>query len=193
MVARTTIAALTIAFSAISTCVCFADDKASTAAPPKVGDKAGDFSLNSPAGEKVNLHTLLKQGPAVLVVLRGFPGYQCPLCNRQVGELLASADAFAEAGANVVMVYPGPGERLDKRAQEFLGKRSLPKHFSLVVDPDYAFTLAYHLRWDAASETAFPATFVIDRDGVIRFAQISQSHGGRTPAKTMLEQLKMLK
>ncbi|MEQ8787597.1 MAG: peroxiredoxin family protein [Pirellulaceae bacterium] len=166
-----------------------AEDSAQT---PQVGEAAADFTLESLGGEKISLGKLTKAGPVVLVVLRGYPGYQCPLCTRQVGELVGSAEAIAASGASVVLVYPGPGDNLTARAEEFLGKRTLPDNFTLVTDPDYTFTRAYHLRWDAVKETAYPSTFVIDGAGKIRFAQISKSHGGRTPAKTVLAELKKL-
>ena len=46
---------------------------------PGVGDKAPAFSLQSLGGETVKLSALTEQGPVVLLVLRGFPGYQCPI------------------------------------------------------------------------------------------------------------------
>jgi len=49
---------------------------------------------------------------------------------------------------------------------------------------------AYGLRWDAPNETAYPSTFVLDRKGVVRFANISRSHGDRTKAADIIEQLK---
>jgi alkyl hydroperoxide reductase subunit AhpC len=51
------------------------------------------------------------------------------------------------------------------------------------------FTNAYGLRWDAPQETAYPATFVIDRDGIVRFAQISSGHDGRALATDVLKAL----
>src|SRR6478672_11201036 len=72
---------------------------------PKVGTEAPDFELASLGGEKVKLSKLTDSGPVVLVVLRGYPGYQCPLCTRQVGELIGKADEFKKAGARVVLVY----------------------------------------------------------------------------------------
>lgn len=61
-------------------------------------------------GEKTaKLSELTKTGPVVLVVLRGYPGYQCPICTRQVADLRRNADEFAKLGAKVVLVYPGPG------------------------------------------------------------------------------------
>ena len=60
---------------------------------------------------------------------------------------------------------------------------------AMLIDPGYGFTNAYGLRWDAPQETAYPATFVIDRDGTIRFARVSLEHGGRTPVADVLKAL----
>lgn len=148
--------------------------------PPQVGEKAADFELKSMSGEAVKLSEQLKAGPVVLVVLRGFPGYQCPACNQQVGQYLGQADKFKAAGARVLLVYPGPAKGLNQKAEEFIKGKTVPEHFELLVDPDYTFTKAYHLRWDAPMETAYPSTFVIQKDGKITFAKVSMSHGGRT-------------
>ncbi len=157
--------------------------------PPKVGAIADDFELRSVAGGSVKLSQIAEQGPVVLVVLRGFPGYQCPICNQQVGQFLAEADKFKAAGANVLFVYPGPSQNLAKRAEEFLRDQTIPNHFQLLVDPDYEFTKKYHLRWNANNETAYPSTFVMQKDRKITFAKVSQSHGGRTKPDEILKAL----
>jgi peroxiredoxin len=155
---------------------------AEPAKAPREGYKPPDFTLNDLSGKPVTLSKLLEKSSVVLVVLRGYPGYQCPICMVQVGDLLKHAKALGEANAHVVLVYPGPAEALDERGAEFLKNRTLPEHFSFVMDRDYAFTNAYGLRWDAPKETAYPSTFVIDRQGTIRLARISKTHGDR--AKT---------
>ncbi len=81
---------------------------------------------------------------------------------------------------------------LKARAEEFVGDTVLPENFTMVLDPDYTFTNAYGLRWDAPSETAYPSAFVIDRDGTIRFARVSTSHGGRAGADEILKALQGL-
>ncbi len=58
------------------------------ARPPMVGEKAPDFALSTPEGKSVRLSEMASKGPVVLVVLRGYPGYQCPYCNRQVQEFI---------------------------------------------------------------------------------------------------------
>src|SRR5438270_6413167 len=119
------------------------------AAPPIVGEKAPDFALSTPAGKTVRLSDVTAKGPVALVVLRGYPGYQCPYCNRQVQGLLQDSEAFAKAGLHVLMVYPGAPGALGTKANEFLTDKHLPDNFDLVLDPGYQFTNAYGLRWDA--------------------------------------------
>jgi peroxiredoxin len=159
------------------------------APPPAVGEAARDFTLRTLDDRPVQLRALQAEGPVALVVLRGWPGYQCPLCDRQVNDFIAQAEAFAARKVPLVLVYPGPAEQLAARAQEFLSNRQWPAHFLFVVDPDYAFTNAYGLRWEAAKETAYPSAFVIDRGGVIRFSRISKTHGGRVTAAQLLAEL----
>lgn len=154
--------------------------------PPAVGERAPEFTLRDLAGAELTLGELRGGGPAALLVLRGYPGYQCPICTRQVGEFLGRAGDFAEAGARVVMIYPGPAADLDEHAREFVRGRSFPEHFTFLIDPGYTFTEAYHLRWDAPGETAYPAAFVVDGQGVVRFAKVSRSHAGRASAAEIL-------
>lgn len=168
---------------------CSAPSRADEAKPPEVNGQVTDFTLQTLDGEKMQLTKLLAEGPVVLVVLRGYPGYQCPVCNVQVGQFLAKAKQFEEADAQVVLVYPGAGKELQSHAAEFIRGKTLPKNVSLVTDPDYAFTKAYGLRWDAANETAYPSTFVVSKDGKFVFVKISHTHGDRAQADDVLKAL----
>lgn len=158
--------------------------------PPKVSESAPDFQLKTPEGKPVTLTDLRKDGPVVVVVLRGFPGYQCPLCTRQVGSLLKAASEFQAASANVVFVYPGPANQLDSKAKQFMKGTKLPKPFVLVTDPDYKFTNEYGLRWDAPRETAYPSTFVLGKDGKVTFAVVSEGHAGRSKTADVVAAVK---
>ena len=160
-----------------------------TTMPPVVGDKAPTFSLLSLDKKVVRLAPLLRKGPVVLVVLRGYPGYQCPFCTKQVGELVAKDADFAKTKTDVVMVYPGPADGLAGHATEFVSGMSLPKRFHLTLDPDYSFTNRYGLRWNAPQETAYPSTYVVGRDGRIVYARTSHSHGDRAPVAEVLHAL----
>jgi thioredoxin-dependent peroxiredoxin len=160
-----------------------------TQATPKVGDKARDFTLQSLDGATVRLSEEVARGPLVLVVLRGWPGYQCPFCTRQFGDFLANAAKFERNGARVLFVYPGPGDGLKAHAEAFAASTSMPAGFRILLDPDYIFTHAYGLRWDAPKETAYPSTFVLDKNGIVMFAHTSRAHGDRVPAEVALKAL----
>jgi peroxiredoxin Q/BCP len=157
---------------------------------PKVGEKAPDFTLATPAGTSVQLSKHVRKSTVVLVVLRGFPGYQCPYCQKQVHDFVEHASDFAAKKATILLVYPGPPADLDQHAKEFLAKESdLPPNIILAIDPDYKVTNLYELRWDAPHETAYPSTFVLDKKGMVLFEKISHSHGDRTTAQDVLGQI----
>lgn len=159
------------------------------AAPPEVGEPAPAADLQTLEGEDVTLESLTEGGPAVVVVLRGYPGYQCPICRGQVNGFMKASKKFEDAGAKVVMIYPGDVDDLDAKAKQFLGTTELPEHFRFVLDPDFAFTNAWDLRWDAPRETAYPSAFLLDSEGKVRAAKVSKAHGGRVTAEQALAEL----
>ena len=156
---------------------------------PKEGEKAPDFSLAALDGSRVRLANEIGRTPVVVVVLRGWPGYQCPFCTRQFGEYLAKSADIEATGARVLFVYPGPEPGLQEHAEAFVKSRPLPASYRVLLDPDYTFTNAYGLRWDAPGETAYPSTFVLDKQGTITFARTSRSHGDRVPVADLLKAL----
>lgn len=159
---------------------------------PVVGAKAPDFTLTTLTGTPVQLTKEHHGHLLVLVVLRGYPGYQCPFCQKQVHDFVEHAADFASKKASVLLVYPGPSADLDQHAKEFLAKQAdMPANIVLVTDPDYKVTNLYGLRWDAPHETAYPSTFVIDKNGSILFEKISKVHGDRLTAQEALDHLPM--
>lgn len=168
--------------------------------PVSMGEMApeGSMMMMTSDGEEVDLMDQMGEGPTVLVVLRGNPGYHCPACMGQVADYVSNAQAFRDAGAKVVFVYPGPKDGLMDHAKEFMmspavkqvsPQSKLPQPFSMLMDPDYAFTKAYGIRWDEPGETAMPSVFIVDKDGKVTYATTVQEHGGRTPAKDVLAAL----
>ncbi len=157
---------------------------------PAVGSKAPDFTLSTPTGKAVRMSQEQHGHGLVLVVLRGFPGYQCPYCVKQVHDFIDHASDFAAKNTGVLLVYPGPPASLDQHAKEFLEKQAdLPSNIALVTDPDYVVTNMYGLRWDAPHETAYPSTFVLNKNGMIVFEKISHTHGDRLSAQDALDHI----
>ncbi|MDX1935213.1 MAG: redoxin family protein [Capsulimonadales bacterium] len=159
------------------------------ATPPKVGDTLPDLELPTADGSSVRLSKMSAGGPLVLVVLRGFPGYQCPLCTAQFGDLRGKAKEFAAAKANVVLIYPGAASGLKDHAGEFVGASALPSNFRFTIDPDFKAVTRLGLRWNAPGETAYPSTFVLDGKRKVVFARVSRSHGDRASAAAILAAL----
>jgi hypothetical protein len=48
-------------------------------------------------------------------------------------------------------------------------------------------TNAYGLQWNAPNETAYPSTFLINREGAVFFSKIVKEHAGRTTATEVIE------
>jgi thioredoxin-dependent peroxiredoxin len=157
---------------------------------PPVGAKAPDFTLSTPSGKAIRMSDVRPGHDLVLVVLRGFPGYQCPFCMKQVHDFVEHASGFAAKDTAVLLVYPGPPADLNQHANDFLAKQpKLPSNVVLVTDPDYAVTNLYGLRWNAPNETAYPSTFILDKKGIIVFEKISHTHGDRMSAQDALDHL----
>lgn len=159
---------------------------------PTAGNSAPDFTLKTLDDQTVRLSDLTARQTVVIVVLRGWPGYQCPICDRQVHNFIKFAPQFKEAKAKLVFVYPGPANDLLAHAKEFASwkGREWPAEYLFVLDPDYTMVNAWGLRWDAPKETAYPSTFVIGRDGKVKTAIVSRSHGQRSDPEDILAGLR---
>lgn len=160
---------------------------------PAIGERAVDFELPI-VGQKsfLTLSDEYKEGPVVVIVLRGYPGYQCPLCNRQVSSLANRARVLGEEAHKVILVYPGETSGLDRRAEQFMGSRRLPEPLVIVRDDGMKMVKEWGLRWDAINETAYPATFVVDQNGRIAWKKVSDSHAGRSTTEEILKELRKL-
>jgi peroxiredoxin len=158
------------------------------AATPSVGQRAADFTLQALDGSTLSLSQLAAGGRLVVVVLRGYPGYQCPFSQETFQTFVQSAAQFASSGTQVLFVYPGQGgdKSSGSGAAGMVGSQTLPANVHLALDPEYTFTSLYGLRWDATGETAYPSTFLIHADKMVIFSHVGQFHSDFTPVADML-------
>ena len=63
------------------------------------------FTLKTLDDKPVELRRLVTNRPVVLVVLRGWPGYQCPICTRQVHDFATDAAEFSAARVQVSRAF----------------------------------------------------------------------------------------
>ena len=167
------------------------------AKPLAVGEKAPDFELPVQGEDRyLSLSELTKDGPVVVVVLRGYPGYQCPFCTRQLGALInrskALATALGERPDRLVLVYPGEEKQLEIRATQFVGSKRLKSPLVMVRDPGMQMVSEWGLRWDRRRETAYPSAYLIGAGQRVKWAKVSGSHSGRATTEEILKAIKSL-
>ncbi len=153
-----------------------------------VGATAPDFTLPNLAGEEVTLSNVTSMDKVVLVFLRGWNGYQCPACSRQTAGYLASAEAFAQQGYQLIFIYPNHGDAPETQAKatEFAANYDFPDHFHFLTDSGVLAGKSFQLFWDAPRETVYPAFYLLDKERKVTFADVSRSHGGRVTAEQAL-------
>ena len=168
-------------------------ESSGTAPGLPIGDRAPDFSLPDATGRPVSLRERLSTGPVVLVFYRG---EWCPYCNTYLRALQAALPEMAARGASLIAVSPqSPDHSLSITEKAGLG-------FDVLSDVDQAVIRAYRVQFTVPSDlqdlhvnvfnadlrdhTAdrtwqlpVPATFVIDRDGVVRAAHVSADYRTR--------------
>jgi peroxiredoxin len=134
-----------------------------------IGDDAPKFALpDAVTGKLFTLGGMLGQ-PAVIVFLRGT---WCPNARAYMSHLSANMEEFTDRGARVAAVIAQKMERV----QEYLTKETFP--YPLLVDEDRQVVKDYgvHVKvsWEAYN-IARPATFILDREGVIRYEYVGST------------------
>ena len=129
--------------------------------------------------------------PVVLVVLRGVPreygGGFCPSCLAQAGSLMANQAEFDARKAAVLVVFPGPSDRLGEfvRAARQQAPGEPPLAFPLLLDRE-ARAVG---RLGIAADLARPSTYVLDSGGRVVYAYVGQTSTDRPSVKAVLKQL----
>ncbi len=102
-------------------------------------------------------------------------------------------DEIAQAGASLAYIAAEKRRGLF-RPEKFLAEH--PVSFPFLLDEDRSVTRAYgvyHLVGRDALNIARPATFVIERNGIIRFVHVGGSQEDRAPMAEVLEAVRKLR
>lgn len=144
-------------------------DTAKTRVPteshPLLGHAAPAFTLPDVDGQPATLEGFLARGPAVLVF---YYGYSCNHCVSQLFDLNEDLAYFRELGAAVVAVGPDAPAKTREKYAEF-GAFGFP----VLSDADRQVAARYGLyrpKLGEAKEWQAHGTFVLDRRGVVRWA-----------------------
>ena len=154
----------------------------------------GQVALLGPDGEQVKISDYAGK-PVVLVFNRGFAGFICPYCTTYTAQIAARYDDLKAAGAEVLLVYPTADEDQAKieefkaAVEELLaedGSEGMP--FPVLLDPGLNCVLRYNIQGDLSK----PSTFVLDRDGAIRYVYVGQDVDDRPSVDRILEEVRAL-
>lgn len=164
------------------------DEAGAAVIGPEVGKKAPDVVLPSEAGNQTwTLSSERGKNVVVLTFYRGWVGYQCPICMKQAKGIGSVAGEFKKAGAQVVSIYPGTAQQADEFAQK-AGIKETSRN-PLLVDAHKQAAYAFNVL-TADRKEARPATFVIDKDGIVRWAYIGKDAKDRPDIETVQAETK---
>ena len=123
-----------------------------------VGDRAPDFTLPGTGGQQYSLSDYAGK-PVVLVF---YPGDDTPVCTKQLNAYNDDLGQFEDLDAQIIGIS---AQSVDSK-EEFAGKHGF--EFPLLADTDKEVAAAY----GTLGPIGFPrrSIFIIDRDGVIRYA-----------------------
>ncbi len=158
----------------------------------KVGDQCPSFELPDHNGKPVSSSVLLAKGRLVLSFIRG---RWCPFCVGQMEAMNFISGEIEAAGASLVGVSPQTEKQAffmrdqHKLAFPLLADahNQLARQFGLVyrVSEEQqglyrsTFVNLPHVNGDSTWELPIPATFVIERDGMILFAAANEDYTQR--------------
>jgi len=171
----------------------------------KEGDKAPDFTLANQLGEQVNLYDQFAKGAVVLTFYRGS---WCPFCNIQLRAYQQLLPEIEKHGGKLIAVsLQSPDNSLSHKEKEELTFQVLSdlnghvaENYRILYEvPDYlqdAFT-NFGLDLTKFNKTdrwilPFTATFIIDKEGIIRRAHVNPDFMKRMEPKEIIDQLKKL-
>src|SRR5690242_14034363 len=166
----------------------------------KAGGLAPHFELPDQNGKLVRSADLVARGPLVLCFIRG---RWCPFCVGQMEAMNAVYPEIQKAGANLVAISPQTVHQSYLMAdQHHLRFPVLCDASGKVADcvglsyevPEYqkeiyqrAFVNLPHINGNPEWKLPIPATYVVDRTGQVRYAQVDPDYTNRPEPHELLE------
>jgi peroxiredoxin len=149
---------------------------------PAVGEKAPDFSMTATTGETVTLSQL--RGEPVLLAF--FPFAFSGVCTKEFCEMTENYSAFRDTGVRIFPVSVDSKYAL----KEFKQKYDMP--VELLSDFDRKASRAYGVLYEdkGSSNRAY---FLIDKEGIIRWAHVEEHPGFKRENSEILEHIAELK
>ena len=168
-----------------------------------IGAKAPMFTANDDNDVKYKLQKALKKGPVVVLFYRG---QWCPVCNKHLSQLQDSLQQIYDKGATVVAISPETSAFLKQT------RTKTNASFSLLYDKDYVIENAFDVTFkpedklvalyneklnaklekshsDASARLPVPATFIINKKGIIVWRQFNPDYRIRASVKEIINNI----
>ncbi len=155
----------------------------------RTGDTAPMFDLPDAYGNRVRLADVLQDGPAVISFYRGS---WCPFCNLELRALQREVDGAKQAGVTLVAISPNKPDVSEEMIDD------LGLTFPVLSDSGNEVASAFGLVYEMVPEQVdyyrahgrdigemngtetwtlpVPATYVVDRAGIIKYDFIDLNH-----------------
>ena len=168
----------------------------------KTGDFAPVFSATANDGEVIDLKSELKKGSVVVMFYRG---YWCPFCNKQLSQLNDSLQIITARGASVIAITPETEEGIKKTIEKT--KTSI----RIIEDKGLDIMMKYKVSFSVDENTVakyknygidfnitngnnganllVPATYIIGKDGKIKYVFFNTDYRKRASIKDILDHL----
>jgi len=155
------------------------------------GQPLPDFQAVDESGDPVRSTEL--HGTAVVMIF--VRGNWCPFCSSQVANLTVHYKGIIDLGARLILVTPTPLETT-RRVAEFF-----EVEFDFWLDNDLSVIKQLGLllesgvpkdhRKEYGENTVWPTALVIDRNGIIRYSELSKFIADRPNPETLLKELRL--
>lgn len=170
----------------------FKDDAASNT---RLDGQVGGVSFTTVDGAEVHMKQYLGKKNVVLVITRGFTDSICVYCSTLTSRLILNYAKFADKDAEIVVVFPvapkGDKSKVDRflassKAKVEQAKVTLP--FPVVLDLDLDVVKKLGITADLSK----PATYILDKQGKLRYAYVGESISDRPSIQAIVDQLGQL-
>ncbi|MDE0866478.1 MAG: redoxin domain-containing protein [Rubripirellula sp.] len=156
-----------------------------------------DFStllFTDTEGNEVKLDDIMTRDYLVLVITRGWYGGVCFYCASQTSRWARRFDELEPYDAQLAVIFPTESSEDSGKIEELNGRikngqipnESIP--YPILLDINLSSVDQLGIRADLAK----PSTYIIDREGRVRFAYVGESIADRPTVDSVLKQLAQL-
>lgn len=171
----------------------------------EIGSNAPVFIAKSISGVEINLDEIFKNEKEAVIIF--YRGNWCPYCNRHLSNLNDSLKYIEEAGGKVLVVGPENFDNAEKTANKSEATFTLIPDTTMKIMQDFDVLFKVTKKYNGKIKTFLftdiaknnnqeeaklpvPATYVIDRNGKIKWRHFDYDYTKRASAKAIINALK---